>query len=117
MVSLGGGELGKEALTVLRDKPQLLATPHGEEGQLRPCSGVRDDVLDGRLGRGDPAVTVLAEAARVVQVHLDEVLVEAVGAAAPPTVAVDEQPVGELQSGPKQAWERLAQCRLRAEEV
>jgi hypothetical protein len=72
---------------------------------------VRDEVLDGRVGRGDPPVAVRGEAARVVEVHLDEILVEAVGAAAPAAVAVHELPVREPDVGAQETRERLAERR------
>jgi hypothetical protein len=65
-------------------------------------------MFDRRIGGGDPAVAVFLEPDRIVQIHLDEILVEAVGAAAPAAVAIDELAVGEPYIGPQEARERLA---------
>lgn len=61
-----------------------------QEGQVLAGGRVGGEVLDGRVGGGDPALLVEAVGCGVVQVHLDEVLVEAVGASGPATVAVEE---------------------------
>ena len=66
---------------------------------------MRGKVLHGRVGSLDPAVSVLAVRLAVIQVHLDEVLVEAVVVGRPATVTVLERAVlgadkGTNQTGP-----------------
>lgn len=84
-----------------------LAVVSRQEGQVASGRGVRGEVLDGRVGGRHPAVLVEGELFRVVEVHLDEVLVEAVGAAAPAAALVLERAVGDGDGVPDQAGERL----------
>lgn len=102
---------------MLRNKTQLRPPPLSQKRQVRPRRGVRDKVLDGRVGGQHPALAVLAEAVGVILVHLDEVLVEAVGAASPSAVGINKLARLEVDVGPEQAGERLAQRPLRPQEI
>lgn len=82
-----------------------LAVKLAQECEVLARGRVRGEVLHCRVGGGDPAIAVEAIALRVVDVHLDEVLVEAVIAAGPAAVAVEERAVlgadvGADQAGP-----------------
>ena len=107
-----------EAGEMLRDEIEGLAVPHGEIGEVGAADGVRDEVLHRGVGGEDPAAFVVGEADRVVQVHLDQVLVEAVIGGAPATTAVDEFARGDLDARAQEAGEGLAdELRPGAEKV
>lgn len=93
--------------TVSRLVRQLGARVPGQKGEVVARRRVRGEVLDGRVGGRLPARTVLFKCLGVVQVHLDEVLVEAVGAAVPAAGVVDKGARGRVNVGPDQARERL----------
>lgn len=98
---------GMVSLTVSGPVVDGLAVVSRQEGQVASGRGVRGEVLDGRVGGRHPAVLVEGELFRVVEVHLDEVLVEAVGAASPAASLVLERAVGDGDGVPDQAGERL----------
>ena len=114
--SLGRRE-GRGVITVFRYVDRGRPGEHGHESQVGPARRVGGEILDGRVGSRDPAILVLAEADGIVQVHLDQVLVEAVVAADPAAAAVEELAVRDVHVGADQAREGLTGCRLWVEEV
>lgn len=90
------------SLTVTGNGVCGLAIELAEEGQVRTSAGVRGKVSNSGVGGSDPALLVLAVGLGVVQVHLDEVLVEAVSTARPATRAVDELASGNANVGANQ---------------
>lgn len=82
-----------------------LASVLAQESQVLAGAGVRGEVLNSRVSSLDPAISVLAVRLAIIQVHLDEVLVEAVVVGRPATIAVLERAVlgahkGTNQTGP-----------------
>lgn len=78
---------------------------------------MRNEILNRRVGRQLPPVAVLAKPVRIIQIHLDEVLVEAVGSAAPSSIRIYKLPGLQVDISPQQPRERLTQRRLRPQEV
>jgi len=102
---------------MLRDEPQRLVVVYGEEREIGSRSRVRRQVLNGRFHGNDPPLLVLPKPDGVIQVHLDQILVEAVVAAYPAAVAVDKQARGNIHVRTDQTREWLAKCWLRVEEI
>lgn len=88
-----------------------------QKSQVWTRGRARSEVLHARVGGQDPSVLVQGKGVRVVDVHLDEVLVEAVGAAAPAAVGVEELAVVEADLAAHHAGEGLAGLGQRVEEV
>ncbi len=70
-------------------------------------------MLDGRVGGESPAVAVVAEAGRVVDVHLQEIFVEGIVASVPTSSSVQELPGRDVNVGTQEAGEWLCESRLR----
>lgn len=83
-----------------------------QKGQVRPGCRMARQILDGAVYRRHPSVLVGGEAVRVVEIHLDEVLVVAVGASRPSASAVEEAAIRNAHVAAQQAGKRLAQCRI-----
>lgn len=71
----------------------------GQEGEIWAARGMRGEVLDARIDSLDPAVLEYSEALRVVNIHLNKILVEGIGAAIPATVAIGEGAVFHVHIG------------------
>lgn len=78
---------------------------------------MRGQVLDAGVGRENPSFLVELEPGRVVDVHLDEVLVEAVEPTTPATSGIYERPILDKYTAPYQARPGLILWRLGVEEV
>ncbi len=74
---------------------------------------MRGQVLDCRVGGESPAVAVVAEAGRVVDVHLQEIFVEGIIASVPASSSVQELPGHDVNVGTQEAGEWLCESRLR----
>lgn len=78
---------------------------------------MRGQVLDAGFGRENPPFLVELEPGGVVDVHLDEVLVEAVESTTPAASGIYERPILDIHTAPHQAGPGLILGRLRVEEV
>lgn len=109
-----------EAREVALGKPQRASViVLGDEGRIGPAPHrVFQQPRHRALGGGQPAAAIGAEACGRVQPHLEQVLVERVGAAAPAAGRADKRAGGQIEARAQQPWERLAQHRrLRLQQV
>lgn len=83
-----------------------------QKRQIRPRRRVAGQILDRAVHRRHPPILVRGKAIRIVQVHLDQILIVAVGAARPSAVAVDEAAIRNTHIAAQQPRERLAQGRV-----
>lgn len=83
-----------------------------QKSQIRPRCRMARQVLDGTLHRRHPPVLVRREPIRVVQVHLDQVLIVAIRPTRPSTRAVDKAAIRDAHVAAQQARKRLAQLRV-----
>ena len=71
---------------------------------------IRGQIFDGAVRGQDPAVRVVAVARRIVHIHLDQILVEAVVATVPSPRGVQENPVRDVHRGADETGEGLVGC-------
>ena len=74
-------------------------------------------MLDARVGCEDPSVFVTPEPGGIVDIHLDQVLVEAVEPTAPAAPGIQECPIVDIHAAPHQARPWLILRRLRVEQI
>ena len=64
---------------------------------------IRSQVFDRTIGRHDPPVRIVAKARRIIDIHLDQILIKAIIAAVPASSGVHEQPTREIHIGAHEA--------------
>ena len=84
-----------------------------QEGQVWPAGRVAGQVFDAAVHGLHPSVLVRREPIRVVQVHLDEVLVVAICTSGPTSFRVHEGSIGDAHIGSKEARVRLTDLRVK----
>ena len=107
----------EQRLTVTKVIKAIPPVVHGQEGEIGSRRGVGSQMLDGGVGRENPSVPVELEPVRIVDVHLDQVFVEAVEPTTPAAPRVDERPIVDEYLASQQAGPRLELGRVGVEEV
>ena len=92
-----------EAGQVLGVEVEGLVVVVGQEGDVGTRAGVGGQVGDGGVGSELPALEVVAKVGLVVDVHLDQVLVEGVGAAGPGAAGVEHLAGADVEVGADQS--------------